>query len=131
MAWPLLSWPVFKVAFQPLTEQSRIFLAIFFFFGGFGTLTLGLQLLQLSMTLDVDGDLSLLELSILAEGDSNTLRINEVGVLVARRATVQPDLLLVATLQVLDGQVELDSQLLLAEEAAVLVHVILHDILED
>ena len=110
-------------------------MAIIFLHGGLGTLTLGLQLLQLPMTLNVDGDLALLELAILAEGNSNTLRINEVGVLVARRAPVQPDLRLAvlagADLQVLDGQVELDSQLLLAEEAAVLVHIILHDVLED
>ena len=87
------------------------------------------------MAVDVHGDFTFLEFAVLPEGDAAALGIDEVGILVACRAPVQPDLLLVilarADLQLLDRQVELDSELLLAQEAAVLIQVVRDDVLED
>lgn len=87
------------------------------------------------MAFDVHSDLTLLELSIFPERDADPFGIDEVGILVASWATVQPNLLLVvlarADLKLLDSQVELNTQLLLAKEATVLIHVILDNVFEE
>lgn len=87
------------------------------------------------MALNVYGDLSLLELAVFSESDADAFCVDEIGILVARRTSVQPDLLLMvlawADLQLLNRQVELDTQLLFAQEAAILIHVVLDNVFED